>query len=558
MHRLLSIAGLLIATALPQSANAFFQVEPFTVLGCSFNGNVPAFTNCLTSASAAAVKEAEDALKDSPAMAQIGAELEMLDILRQEEVVGLANCLNEAGIDLGTTISTMAANPRGTAANRLQVMVGQRLSTLAGDMSDVAMAARSFDPANPASAGVAAEQAFDQLLAAAETDPVARCGIPVLQAQKQQIKQAAAQAYALLQTQIDALVSNAVTPALHTVSQAVLADALQSIGANGNITMTSYPLPGRARTDIGSVPSKQTAPPPQKRTAAPSEQKRTLPPAPPKRTAELDPRKLQRERTPRTRAGATFLNPDPAIRAAGQAVDTGRRWLATQYPDDLQKIAHAELAAFLLRNPQFSASTGVIDALGSAQRTGAPAEVSLAPLNAMLDELRESNHDMYSRIALSTINFYGHETIDLVVDPIVGYVVGHVSGQISLVDNTIAVACTTGHFVSQLPCGGVKALVVFLAKQVMIPTIKWGAVELIRFNWDEATECAAVAVGLPDADGVQNCNVYQPVLQWFPPTAAAATSFILPQIEDSRRAFLEYHTAVLKLAESVAVPPRRR
>jgi len=368
----------------------------------------------------------------------------------------------------------------------------------------------------------------------------------------------AEQAYAVLQTQIDALVDNAVAPALHTVSQAVLADALQGIGANGNITMTSYPLPGRARTDTGPAPAKRMAPPPQKRTAAPSEQKRTPPPAAQKRTAEPDPRELQRERAPRTRAGATFLNPDPAIRAAGQAVDTGRRWLATQYPDDLQKIAHAELAAFLLRNPEFSASTGVIDALGNAQRTGTPAEVSLAPLNAMLDELRESNHDMYSRIALSTINFYGHETIDLVVDPIVGYVVGNVSGQISLVDNAVGVACTTGHFPSQLPCSAVKAVAVFLVKKLMIPTVKWGVVKLIRFNWDEATECAAVAIGLPDAEGMQSCSIYQPVLQWFPPTGAAATAFILPHIEDSRRAFLEYHTAVLKLAESVAVAPRRR
>jgi len=86
MHRILATLGLLAALAAPQPANALFQVDTFTVLGCTFDGNVPQFTSCLTSASANAVKDAEDALKNSPAMAQFGPEMAMLEVLREDEM----------------------------------------------------------------------------------------------------------------------------------------------------------------------------------------------------------------------------------------------------------------------------------------------------------------------------------------------------------------------------------------------------------------------------------------------------------------------------------------
>lgn len=553
MHRILAIAVLLVAGAFPPSAGAFFQVDAFTVLGCTFNGNVGAFTACLTSASADAVKDAEATLRNSPAMAQLDSELALLQVVRHDDIVEMASCLQQAGVDLGGAIGSMAANPRGTAANRLHVMVGQRLATLTAGMGQVALAGRQFDPSSPASAGSALDQAFDQLVAAAATDPVASCGIPVLQAQQAQIKQVAAQAYGVLQTQVNTLMTDAVTPALHSISRAVLAESLQAIDARGANAPPIQRQPPRATTPSRTAPPPERQPPPlrQPATRADADRSKTS-------TTISQARATRSEPAVRTRAGATFLNPDPALQAAGQAIDGGRRWLSSRFPDDLQKIAHAELAAYLLRNPHLTASAATVDALGDAQAAGAPGSVSLAPLDALLDDLRESNHEMYTHIALSTIHFYGHETIDVVVDPIVGFVVGHVSGQISLVDNAIAVACTTGHFVSQLPCGGVKALVVFLAKQLMIPAIEWAAVEAIRASWDGATECAAVAVGVAEPDARQNCAIYQPLLQWFPATAAAATAFVLPHIEDSRRAFVDYHTAVLKLAQSAGTPAGRR
>ena len=140
MHRILAIAVLLVAGAFPPSAGAFFQVDAFTVLGCTFNGNVGAFTACLTSASADAVKDAEATLRNSPAMAQLDSELALLQVVRHDDIVEMASCLQQAGVDLGGAIGSMAANPRGTAANRLHVMVGQRLATLTAGMGQVALA----------------------------------------------------------------------------------------------------------------------------------------------------------------------------------------------------------------------------------------------------------------------------------------------------------------------------------------------------------------------------------------------------------------------------------
>lgn len=540
-----NLAAVIVLSLIAVPALAF-NVGTFSVLGCTFNGNVGAFTTCISNsannkasaAAAAADKAARDALQptidelqNSPFLAQIDAEKQLLLAARNGGIAELASCLQQAGVNLGSAISSIANDPTGVSGARLVALTEAHLAQLTPQLGTLLQRSRSFDPRNPPSPNELADRAFDALVALADHDPIAKCGKSLLLAQETALKQSAVQLYGTLEARMNQFVATALEPAVRSAALEILEQQFAPLQAKAS---------GPRRTQRPPAKGRQLQRPNMKNGPAANMQRQA--PA-------------QRANAPRTRSAGSFINQQQQQITAltGALVEQAQPLVASMLPDDIERIAHAELAGHLYRGSQFRSAGVALQAIASGDRSSN----NLNTVRAFQLRLAERDPEMYTRIALTTINLYGLKTIDTVISPIVGWTLDGVAGAIGLVDGVTGVVCSTAGAVSALKCFGVKDLPKLMINVALIPIIDYLLVTAIEESWNNACDCMAVAVGLADSADSQTCAKLQPLLRHLPATTAEAMAWIMPHIDESQRNLVTYHGAVVALTNGPAVGSRR-
>ena len=530
-----------------------------------FDGNIAGYSQCMQDAAQAAVDDAVEALQDSPFMANLPAEQAMLAMAKNRGLNDVAECLNEAGIQIGTVVSNAASDPWNLVQHRLNALMADAMQNsqqrVGGMLSRIA--AGNTPSLQPANITAMVNEAYDLMIEVAAADPVASCALPVLQNQSALTRQTAQQAFAQIHQQSQSLMTTVIQPAIDSGAAVILRSMLEEMQQNSGPIASKRRVPKRQRkpSDLSTSRNKEAMEQDSKaETSASSERipaqetkRDTTTPgtgsglsASRKSNMSVQTGSRTQTRIPaKTRSGATLFSELPAMAIGGLQTVIG-----AAVPDDVERIALAEFTARTMTPDAIASVTWQLQALtGRLNGTGND-NFDPARIQALIDSLSPSNEALYSEIALATIKFYGHEVIDLAGEALVDFAVGTLGGVEAALDNAVGAVCSIASLPSGVPCNIVKGIVSFLYQQALVPTLNIAATAAVHAGWEMTADCGADAVrgGLNPA-AAQGCGTtIASTLQWFPRTAAHAAAFVMPYLDETQTAMRDYHSAVLAMA----------
>ncbi|MEM6708606.1 MAG: hypothetical protein AAF648_07450 [Pseudomonadota bacterium] len=542
MYRILTSAhAMLVLAMLCFSSSA----QAVTVLGCTLGPDVPAFTSCIvnssTNAATEAANDARDAVMASPAMAKAEEELALLNAARNSGLAEVSSCLASANRSLASIITSVSSNPENFARNRLQVYMNAVQAAGPGQLLS------RFDPSTqttPPSPQQLIDDAFAGLESLVGNDPVADCLLPLLEDQEQQIKAASLQAFNQIQSQLSAIEQTVVTPEIKRRQAQLMA------------TMYATMREARTATDRRERPAA-----PMRRVAETIANPRTparRAPATIGNATGSSSRVAPTKKQPRTRNAETLFAETARvaerIQAGAQsaveaALPSGQRLIESSLPNDVQRIALGEFAGHVLAPEPLTVAAQEVERMASAVGRGQSPQSS-SELERLVDQLELENEEMYVRISVSTLRFYGHWVIDEAGYPLVDWLWGHLAGMTTLVDKVVGQICVVAHWASGLPCAGVRAVIQYVVHAALITSVTKTSVMAMHAAWENAVVCGAAA--LSNEAPANYCSALQPLLEGFPRTNQQALSFIMPHLNAMQRAIYRYQRAVAQLARTIA------
>ncbi|NOX51873.1 MAG: hypothetical protein GXP16_15260 [Gammaproteobacteria bacterium] len=498
--------------------------------------DIPAFVSCVEINSAAAVNsavtQAESTMQESPLMAAAGFEASMLQLARNNDLLAVKQCLQDTNIELGSVVTNWLNSPVDLARERIEHLLEQ---TFNPQKLTPLFAQISATKGTPAALNLNAQfdKAWALVIHTANQDPLTKCGIPLLQAQKSTIRQAVTTLYpkitAIANQQIESHFKPAMLIAINKLLQSRIQELTQgastpswssgSSGSNVKSPMQASPARAIQRTTTARTPNRQA------------------------RTR------------PRTRAGGTFLDKGAAVANDGYSkskayvLDKAQGLVQKYTPEYLELVALGEFARQILVEEGLDDGTATLKALSEALASGNTGSGDFSNLESLISELEATNELLYAHIGLVMIRYHGHKAIDTGGNFIISVTLGSASAVERVVAEAAAVACSPGVMVSESGCSAVKAVVGFMYLQVFVPAAGYVIKEYVHDTWDDAMDCGRQNIENPSIDAL-NCGSVAALVGWLPKTMTAAAAFAMPYLDATQQSTLAYHNAVLELAQT--------
>ncbi|MEZ5557073.1 MAG: hypothetical protein R3E86_00790 [Pseudomonadales bacterium] len=529
-------------TANANAAAPPVAIPSFTVLGCTFNpANVPAFVNCVTSASTSAAEAAvTEAMSTAPNVARLPGEIEALNALRAINIEPFVACLNEANLSFGPIVGQLAQNPVAFAQARMTEMLG-RAAALSADVFGSAppvLQSGQLQAPTPQMINARIDRAISAIEQLAQQDPVAACAMPYVSGYAGQIRQSAAAFYPLMMNSAQQMVDDTLLPLLYQAMLPVLDTVLQ--GARSS-------APGAATipvTKAGTVPKDLDLAPGTSPARTPAPLQRT--PTTPRTVSSPVTTKAASTPAPRTRAATTFA------RAAVQDA------VVASVPEDVQRIALAEFTRRMLAPALLKTLTDETNSLADAIAAGTAAGFDTARLNQALNHAMVPDSAIALDVALETTRFYGHWMIDKVGGGLIDFTIGSAGAVEQIADQVVNGICSIGDIFGGIGCGVPTGVVSFLYVQIGLPIVSQGVTAGIHVSWEQMMSCASQALRAGQNPAAQSgaCGPLGPMLADFP-TQEQLIAYALPSVEATRSGLYAYQDAVRNLANAAARSQRR-
>lgn len=467
-------------------------------------------------------------------MASAGFEQNILQMARNPDLLAINQCLNNAGIEMGGVISNWLNSPVTLASGRVehvftQAFSPQRLAPLLENIRT------TKDSPTALNLNAQFEQAWQLMVHAANQDPVAKCGLPLVQAQKAAMQQTVAALYPKITAAANQQIENQFKPALVVAMSKLLQARIQQL--KNSATAAASKAPGK--TTIGSPAGKTS----RQVTTSTS------------RISQAPVARNQVRRAPRTRAAGTFLKEGVAATKEGLAAPTRyvknkAQELVLEYtPETVEMVALGEFARQILVEEGLDEGTQTLQSLNDALAGGNTGSADFSNLEALVSDLEATNERLYAHIGLAMISYYGHEAIDTGGDFIIDVTLGSVSSVERVSSEAVSVVCSPGGPVSQVSCSALKSVVGWVYLNFFVPTAGYIIKEFVHEHWDQAMACGRQHIENPSLDGL-NCGVFAAVVGWLPETMADAAAFAMPYLNETQQSTLAYHKAVLALAQT--------
>ena len=240
-----------------------------------------------------------------------------------------------------------------------------------------------------------------------------------------------------------------------------------------------------------------------------------------------------------------------AARTGGSVSHAAARQAMSSLPEDVRRQIFGLAHERILNSAEMNALIASLNN-HSTNVTRGDTRRSLAEVRAKIELVRQFTDEEAVLVGVDVLRVLGHEQID---SPDAQAALAHGIGMVLTLGNGVdgVVNAITG--TASQPTTAISNFIVFCVEfglNAHISVAQWGITQASHVAWEQTMVAARRAMGsrgrAPSRQVRQALGPFGDLLRHFP-TEADLIVYTSPQLEMMRRDLLNYHTAVLKLAE---------